>query len=90
MSEKIFKLEFDTSVKFYPYRKAKVYGVFFEVDRLSKEAENFEKELNKRAGENCIDNHTVYTITNRNRNVIHISCSDNAMRFGSILEESEW
>lgn len=87
MNDKLFELEFGTKVKFYPYRRAMVYGVFFEVNRLSEESRNFEEELNKRAGEKNIDNHTVYTITSRDGSMIHISCSDNKMRFGSVLEE---
>lgn len=90
MNNKMFKLEFGSKVKFYPYRKASIYGVFFEVDRYSKAAQEFEKELNRQAGEKNIDNHTAYTITNRNGNVIHVLCSDGAIRFGNILVEEDW
>lgn len=90
MKDKLFKLDFGIKVKFYPYRRAMVYGVFFEVNRFSEEARNFEKELNRKAGEKYIDNHTAYTITNRDGSMIHISCSDDVMRFGSVLEEKAW
>lgn len=86
----MLKIEFDAKVNFYPYRSAHVYGVFFEMDRYSEDAKKFEEKLNKMAGEKYIDNHTAYTITNRNGDSIHVSCSDMKIRFGSVLKEEVW
>lgn len=86
----MIKLEFGAKVKLYSYRKARVYGVFFKMDRFSEEGKALEKMLSKRAGEKHIDNHTVYAVTNMDGKSIYIACSDDVMRFGNILDEREW
>lgn len=86
----ILKLEKGTKVEFHPHRTALVFGVFFEIDRGTIAAMDFENELNKAAGKNGIDNHTAYTLTNSDGGQIHVWCSDSAMRFGQFLEKKYW
>lgn len=76
-----FKLGNTVKVTYYPYRSARVFGEFFRLDRHSEEAKEFEKQLNKKAGQNYIDNHTVYTIVNTDGSTIHV---------GSILKLGMW
>lgn len=83
------KLELFAKVKFYPYRSARVDGIFFEIDRDCEAARKFENELAKRAGRN-IDNHTAYAIINTSGKTLYVRCSDSCMAFGSELEERHW
>lgn len=86
----MFKLERDTKVIYYPYRRAQVFGCFFRINRNTEEAMDFEEKLNRKAGKNQIDNHTVYTIINSDGSEIHIACSGDNIRFGSILKQGLW
>lgn len=86
----MFKLESGTKVIYYPYRRAQVFGCFFRIDRNTKEAMDFEEKLSRKAGQNRIDNHTVYTISNNDGSEIHVSCSGDSIRFGSILKQGLW
>ncbi len=80
--ENIFEIDFYSSVKFYPYRTAQVYDLFFVMNRETDTGKEFEKKLSEMAGVHP-DNHTVYTITNDMGQKIHVWCSDGDIRFGS-------
>ena len=43
--ENIFEIDFYSSVKFYPYRTAQVYDLFFVMNRETDTGKEFEKKL---------------------------------------------
>ena len=85
---RMFEIEPFSEVKFYPYRTAQVDGILFTVSREMKEAREFEIELSKMARVRP-DNHTVYKIKSTGGSKIYIWCSDDEMRFGTILRRGD-
>ena len=61
----MFELDYGATVKFYPYRTARVSDIILVIDRNSEEARKFEEVLNKAAKADRTDNHTCYAISNR-------------------------
>lgn len=76
-----------TKVKFYPYRTARVLGIFFIADR--QDMLQVEESLADIAKVQK-DNHTVYELRNKDGKHLYISFSDTRVLIGSELVEERW
>jgi len=88
----MFKLSYEISkVTFHPYRTARVYERFINIDRCSDEGRKFEEMLAKKAGVTP-DNHTAYTLEliqfskeDPTPHKLYIQCSDFEISIGTRL-----
>lgn len=87
----MFALNYDVTVKQYPYRTATVYDddTIFFIDRMSAEGRKFEELLAKKAGVHT-DNHTAYELTTGSGKKLFVGCSDFKIRVGLSMEVSNW
>lgn len=79
----------NAEVKHYPYRRAYVRDIVFNIDRNDSESKMMEEKLAKLCNVS-LDNHVCYRVKFPSSKEVYIMFTDRTMKIGLSIDEKGW